>query len=167
MSAGAPASPADDPRRREVAVSISIRTVLLVGAAVALAWALASVGDVLLLILVSIFSVAVLAPVVDAMERRFRWRRAICSFVVVIGIVLLTAVALLVLLQPIIDNVRAFSDNLPRLVDEARHSDLGRFVNRGSDSLDTLKDHADDITRAAAKVSGGVADVWEFRRSEW
>ena len=142
-----------------MAVSISIRTVLLVGAAVALAWALASLGDVLLLILVSMFSVAVLAPVVDAMERRLRWRRAVCSSVLVIGLVALAAVALLVLLQPIIDSVRAFSDNLPRLVDEARHSDLGRFINRGSDSLDTLKDHADDITSGAAKVSGGVADV--------
>ena len=159
MSGGAPASNADDPRRREVAVSISIRTVLLVGAAVALAWALASLGDVLLLILVSIFSVAVLAPVVDAMERRLRWRRAICCSVLVIGIVALAAVALLVLLQPIIDSVRAFSDNLPRLVDEARHSDLGRFINGGSDSLDTLKDHANEITRGAANISGGVADV--------
>jgi predicted PurR-regulated permease PerM len=44
-------------------------------------------------------------------------------------------------------------------VDEARDSDLGRFINRGSDSLDTLRDHADDITRGAAKVSGGVTDV--------
>ena len=67
--------------------------------------------------------------------------------------------AVLVLLQPIIDRLRAFSDNLPRLVDEARHSDVGRFINRGSDSLETLQDHADDITRGAAKVSGGVADV--------
>ena len=76
-----------------------------------------------------------------------------------IGIVGLTALALLVLLQPIVDSVRAFSHNLPRLVDEARHSDLGRFVNGGSDSLDTLKDHATEITRGAAKVSGGVANV--------
>ena len=68
MTGAAPASPGDDPRRREVAVSISIRTVLVVGAAVALPWALASLRDVLLLILVSIFSVAVLAPLVDAME---------------------------------------------------------------------------------------------------
>jgi hypothetical protein len=44
-------------------------------------------------------------------------------------------------------------------VDEARDNDLGRFINRGSASLDTLRDRADDITRGAAKVSGGVADV--------
>ena len=59
---GADVSPGDDPRRREVAVSISIRPIVLVGAAVALAWELTGVGQVLLLILVSLFSIAVLAP---------------------------------------------------------------------------------------------------------
>ena len=93
-------------------MDISVRTILLVGAAVALAWALASIGQVLLLLLVSIFSVAVLTPVVDAMERRLPWGRAICSSLVVIGLVFLVAVALLILLQPVIDGVRAFSDNL-------------------------------------------------------
>ncbi len=140
-------------------MSISVRTILLVGAAVALAWALASIGNVLLLILVSIFSVAVLTPVVDVMERRLPWRRAICSSLLVIGIVVVTAVALLILLQPLIHGVRAFSHNLPRLVSEARQSDLGRFINRGSSSLDTLRDHADAITGGAAKVSGGLTHV--------
>jgi predicted PurR-regulated permease PerM len=159
MGAAAPSSQAQEPRPREVAVYISVRTILLVGAAVALAWALASIGDVLLLILVSIFSAAVLTPVVDAMERRLPWGRAIWSSLLVIGILLVGAVALLILLQPIIDGVRAFSDNLPRLVSEARHSDLGRFINQGSNSLDTLRDHAGAITGGAAKASGGVANV--------
>jgi predicted PurR-regulated permease PerM len=44
-------------------------------------------------------------------------------------------------------------------VDEARHSDLGAFINEGSNSLDTLKAHASDITSGVAKVSGGLADV--------
>jgi predicted PurR-regulated permease PerM len=159
MGAAAPSPRAEELRRREVAVVISVRTILLVGAAVALAWALASIGQVLLLLLVSIFSVAVLTPVVDAMERRLPWGRAICSSLVVIGLAFLVAVALLILLQPVIDGVRGFSDNLPRLVSEARHSDLGRFINGGSNSLDTLRDHAGAITGGAAKVSGGVANV--------
>jgi predicted PurR-regulated permease PerM len=157
MSVSSPA--ADGTRGRELAVFISIRTILLVGVAVALAWALASVGHVLLLIFVSIFSVAVLSPVVDLMERKLPWSRAVSSTVLVLGIVLLTAVVLLILLQPIVDAVRNFNDNLPRLIDDARHSDLGAFVNGGSDSLDTLKSHASDITGGVAKVSGGLADV--------
>lgn len=44
-----------DTRRPDVVVAISIRTMLLVG--VAVAWALASIGSALLMILVSVFSV--------------------------------------------------------------------------------------------------------------
>jgi predicted PurR-regulated permease PerM len=149
----------EDPHRREVAVFISIRTILLVGVAVALAWALASVGHVLLLIFVSIFSVAVLSPVVEVMERRLAWSRGASSTVLVIGIVVLTAIALLILLQPIIDSVRNFNDNLPQLVDEARHSDLGGLINGGSNSLDTLKSHSSEIANGVATVSGGLANV--------
>jgi predicted PurR-regulated permease PerM len=149
----------EDPRRRELAVFISIRTILLVGVAVALAWALASIGHVLLLIFVSIFSVAVLSPVVDLMERRLPWSRAVSSTVLVLGIVVLTGVALVILLQPIIDAVRNFNDNLPRLVDEARQSDLGSLINGGSNSLDTLKSHSSEIAGGVAKASGGLADV--------
>jgi predicted PurR-regulated permease PerM len=159
MSTAGASPAADGTRGRELAVFISIRTILLVGVAVALAWALASIGHVLLLIFVSIFSVAVLSPVVDLMERKLPWSRALSSTVLVIGIVLLTAVALLMLLQPFVDAVRNFNDNLPRLVDEARHSDLGAFINGGSDSLDTLKSHSNDITDGVAKVSGGLADI--------
>ncbi|MGZ8475120.1 MAG: hypothetical protein ACXWWQ_02705, partial [Candidatus Limnocylindria bacterium] len=84
-----------DTGRPDVVVSISIRTLLLVAGVVALASALASIGSVLLMILVSVFSVAVLSPVATAMERRLRWSRALCSTVLVLGIV--TAIALVVL----------------------------------------------------------------------
>src|SRR3954452_6918791 len=150
---------AEDTGQRELAVFISIRTILLVGVAVALAWALASIGSVLLLILVAIFNIAVLTPVVDLMERRLPWNRAACSTVLVIGIVVLIGVALLILLQPIVDAVRNFNDSLPQIVDQARHSDLGSLINGGSGSLETLKAHAGDISNGAAKVSGGLVDV--------
>jgi predicted PurR-regulated permease PerM len=159
MSASGSSPVADGIGGRELAVFISIRTILLVGVAVAVAWALASVGDVLLLIFVSIFATAVLSPVVALMERKLPWSRAVSSTVLVLGIVVLTALVLLILLQPIVDAVRNFNDSLPRLIDDARHSDLGGFVNGGSDSLDTLKSHSSEITGGVAKVSGGLADV--------
>ena len=66
---------------------------------------------------------------------------------------------LLVVAQAISGAVRDFSDDLPEIVDKARHSDLGSFVNGGSGSLDTLSEHANDITQGVAKASAGVADV--------
>ncbi len=152
-------SPAGNTGRREVEVSISIRTILVVAAVVAVAFALASIGNVLLLIFVSTFSVAVLSPVVDAMERRLPWSRGLCATVLVLGIAIVGIGIVLVLLQAIVDGVRNFSDALPALVDKARHSDLGGLINGQSDALDVLKQHTGDITSGLGKASGGLAQV--------
>jgi predicted PurR-regulated permease PerM len=170
VSAAGPAHSAVRPREasssetrttgaRAVEVSISIRTILLVAGAVAIAWALASIANVLLVIFVSVFSVAVLSPVVTAMERRSGWSRAVCSTALVVGIVIVIGVIVLVLAQAIGAAVRGFSHDLPQIVDQVRHSDLGALVNSQSNSLDTLRAHAGDITNGVGKVSGGVAHL--------
>jgi predicted PurR-regulated permease PerM len=152
-------SRARDTGRRRVDVSISIRTILLVAGAVAIAWSLASIANVLLAIFVSVFSVAVLSPVVTAMERRLGWRRGLCSTVLVVGIVIVIGAVLLVLVQAMSDAVRELSHDLPQIVDKARHSGLGNFINSGSDSLDTLRKHASDITGGVGKAAGGAAHL--------
>ena len=159
MTAAEPSPVASDTGRPEVEASISIRTILLVAATVAVAWALVSVTDVLLMIFVSVFSVAVLLPVVNAMERRFGWSRALCSTVLVLGIVIVIGAVVLAVVQAISGAVRGFADDLPQIVDEVRHSDLGNFINSGSDSLDTLREHASEITSGVGEASGGVAQV--------
>jgi predicted PurR-regulated permease PerM len=149
----------NDAGRPDVVVSISVRTLLLAAGIVALAGALASIGSALLIIFVSFFSVAVLSPVATAMERRLRWSRALCSTVLVLGIVIALAGVVLVLVQAISDAVIGFSDDLPQILDQVRRSDVGDFINGGNGSLDTLRAHASDITGGVATVSGGVADV--------
>jgi predicted PurR-regulated permease PerM len=148
-----------DTGRPDVVVSISIRTLLLAAGGVAVAWALTSIGSALLMILVSVFTVAVLLPVVSAMERRLRRSRVLCSTVLVLGILIAIAVVVLVLARALSDAVSGFSDDLPQILDQVRHSELGDFINGGSGSLDTLREHATDITKGVATVSGGVADV--------
>ena len=148
-----------DTERRQVEVSISIRTVLLVAAIVAIAWAAVSIADVLLVIFVSLFGIAVLSPVVTAMQRRSGWSRGTCSGVLVLAIWVVIGAGLLVLVQAMTDSVRQLSHDLPQIVDKARHSDLGQVINGGSGALDTLRQHAGDITRGVGKVSGGVAHV--------
>jgi predicted PurR-regulated permease PerM len=159
MSAAESSSAAGPSGRRELEVSISIRTILLVAAAVATAWAFASIANVLLMVFVSLFSVAVLLPVVAWMERRLGWSRALCATVLVLGIVIVLGAVILVLVQAISGGVRDFSHALPQIVAKVRHSGLGNFLNGGSDSLDTLRAHASDITKGVGKVSGGVAHV--------
>ena len=159
MGAAESSSAARDTGRRGVDVSISIRTILLVSGAVAIAWALASIANVLLVIFVSVFSVAVLLPVVTWMERRLGWSRRLCSTVLVLGIVILIGLVVLVVVQAISGAVRGFSDDLPQIVDKVRHSDLGDFINSGSDSLDTLRKHAGDITGGVGRMSAGAAHL--------
>ena len=77
----------------------------------------------------------------------------------VLGILVVIALVVLVLVRAISDAVIGFSNDLPQILDEVRHSDLGDFINGGSGSLDTLREHASDITSGVGKVSGGVADV--------
>jgi predicted PurR-regulated permease PerM len=121
-AAESPAGATDDPGRPEVEVSIAIRTILLVAGAAAIAWALASIGEVLLVIFVSFFSVAVLLPVVNVMERRLRWSRGVCSTVLVVGIVIVIGSVVLVLVQAMSSAVRDFSHDLPQIVDKVRHT---------------------------------------------
>lgn len=145
--------------RSSVEVSISIRSVLLVAAVVAVAWALGSIGNILLLIFVSIFCVAVLLPVVGRMERRLHWSRGLCAAVLVLGTVVLMLLVLLVVVQAISGAVRGFSHDVPHVVDEVKRGDLGKFLNGGSGALDTLRKHAGDITNGVGKASGGLAHV--------
>ena len=145
--------------RREIGVSISIRTILLVAVIVAAAAALASIKSVLLLLFVSVFSVAVLSPVATAMERRLGWSRRVCSIVLVLGIVGVIAAIALVMVQAVNGAVHDFSHQLPHIVDRAKQSDLGNVLNTRSGSLDTLAKHAGEITKGAGNVSSGVAHV--------
>ena len=148
-----------DAPRRELGVSISVRTILLVAVVIAAGAALASIKSVLLLLFVSVFGVAVLSPVATAMERRLGWSRRASATVLVVAIVVVIAGVALVIVQAASGAVRGFSHELPQIVDEARHSGLGGLINKGNGSLDALSNHAGDITRAASKVSGGVAHV--------
>jgi predicted PurR-regulated permease PerM len=110
-------------------------------------------------IFVSLFSVAVLSPVVSAMERRLRWSRRLSSAGLMLAIVVVSGAVLLVVTQAIVGAVHEFSTDLPRIVDKARQSELGNLTNGGSDSLDTLSRHTGEITSGVARVSGGVADL--------
>jgi predicted PurR-regulated permease PerM len=147
-----------DGGRREIELSISIRTILLVGVAVAVAWALASVADVLLTVFVAVFSVAVLLPVVGRLER-LGWSRRLACAVLVLALVVVIGTVVLVLADAVSGAVRGFGGDLPDIVAKARQSELGTFINGGSGSLDTLREHSGDIVKGVGNVSGGVANI--------
>jgi len=131
----------------------------MVAGAVALGWVLVSIANVLLVLFVSVFNVAVLSPVVSWMQRRLGWSRGLCSTVLVLAILLVMAAIVLVVVEALSDAVRRFSADLPQIVDNVRHGDLGKTITGGSDPLATLKAHASDITTGVGRVSAGVVHV--------
>jgi predicted PurR-regulated permease PerM len=145
--------------RREVSVSISIRTIVLAAIVVAVGTSIASIKSVLLVILVSGFGVAVLSPLATGMERRLGWSRRVCSTLLVLAIMVVMGAVALVMVQAVSSAVHDFSRDLPQIVDRAKQSNLGNVLNTRSGSLDTLTKHTGEITQGAGKVSGGVAHV--------
>ena len=146
--------------RRNVEVSISIRTILLIAGAVAIAWALASIANVLLVIFVSrlqrrrslagregdgaavgLESGAVLrgarAGDRDRHRRRSRWcwcRRSAAQ-------------------------CAGSATTCHRSWTRSGTAISAASSTGGSGSLDTLRQHASDIASGVGKVSGGVAHV--------
>ena len=145
--------------RSGIDVSISFRTILLVAATVAVVAALVSIRSVVLLIFVSVFSVAVLSPVATWLEQRFGWSRRLASMVLVLVLVVLAAAFALMLIAAAASAVHGLSHDLPQIVDQARHSGLGDLLDREGGSLKALSTHAGDITRGVGRVSGGVAHI--------
>jgi predicted PurR-regulated permease PerM len=145
--------------RRDIGVVISLRTILLVSAVVAVGAALASIKSVLLILFVSVFSVAVLSPVASALERRLGWSRRLSATVIVLAVIVVIGGVALVIVQAASDSVHGLSHDWPQLVDHARHSPFGSFVNRGNGSLDSLLKHSSDLTSGARRFSGGVVHV--------
>ena len=73
-----------------------------------------------------------LSPVVSAMERRLRWSRRLSSAVLLLAIVIVLGTVVLAVTQAIVDAVREFSDDLPRIVEEFKQSDLGSLITAGA-----------------------------------
>jgi predicted PurR-regulated permease PerM len=90
---------------------------------------------------------------------RSGWSRGLAATVLVLAIVLVIAVIVLVLAKAVSGAVHGLGDDLPAIVGKARDSEVGSFINGGSGSLDTLRQHGGDIASGVGKVSGGVADV--------
>jgi len=150
---------ASDARRPDVSIRISIRTILLVAVTVVVVVALASIRSVLLVLFVSVFSVAVLSPPAAAMERRFGWSRRVCSMVLVLAILVVVAGVALMMMQAVGSAVHGLGRDLPQIADQARQSGLGRLIDKGNGSLDAVTKHAGEITNGAGRVSRGVAHV--------
>jgi predicted PurR-regulated permease PerM len=108
---------------RRVELLVPVRTLLVVGAAVAVAAAFKAIGDTFLIVFIGIFLALVFEYPVRFVMRKTRLSRGLAATVTVLGIALAVTALFLLLLVPLVGSVRDFLQDLPTLVQQLRDSD--------------------------------------------
>lgn len=152
-AAGAPA------RRRPLPVSITVRTMLVATAILAVVWAFVSVRTSVLTLFLALFSALVLEPVVVLAQRKLHLGRGAAALIVVLGLVVLGIVAALLLLAPFVSSVGDFVDALPAIVQDIRNSSIGSWVDAHSHAPEEVQANAKQIAEAIGAAAGGVIGV--------
>jgi predicted PurR-regulated permease PerM len=104
--------------RKAVETTITVRTLILAALVAAVAVAISSIADTLLLVFLGIFLALVFEVPVRTFMRWTHWKRGISSTIVVLGSAAAATVLALLLLVPLAGSVRDFLKDLPDLVSE-------------------------------------------------
>ena len=138
-----------EPKR--MALLLPMRTLLVVGAAVALGLAFVAIGQTFLIVFVGIFLALVFEYPVRAVIAKTGMSRGLAATVTVLGAALTVLVLALLFLVPIVGSVRDFLQELPLLVDQLRESDeLSWLGDSGA---------AENVQSGAESVSVSVPDA--------
>jgi predicted PurR-regulated permease PerM len=162
MSQPLPAAeaPATSVAARTLNVNLVLRTMLVVTAILALAWVFVYVRSVMMSLFLALFGALVLEPVVRLMERKFSLSRGRAATFLVLGLVVVGIVILGLLLAPVVNAFRDFSQALPSIVSDTRNSsELGSWLDKHSQAPEVLQAHANEIVTAGAKAAGGVLGI--------
>jgi predicted PurR-regulated permease PerM len=151
---------ADEPAR--MVVPRWVQLVLLPISLLAL-WALArAAGKVLVLFVVAAVIALILNPLVAFLQRRTRLPRGLAVLAVYLAFFLTLAGVGFLLANPISNQVRTFTENLPHIVDEAnsqiasiqsylnKHGIHAKLVGQGKTALQTLQDQ---VSKSATKLA--------------
>ena len=109
--------------RRIFETAITVRTLLLAVVILALAAAIASILDALLIVFLGIFLALVFEVPVRAFMKWTGRGRGLSATIVVLGSAVGATVLALILLVPLLGSLRDFLKDLPELVDELKSSD--------------------------------------------
>ncbi len=132
-------------------IVITFRTLLLVVALFLVTWAVVSIRETFVVVLVGIFLGLVFEGPVRLVERKTRLGRGMAATVTVIGALVVLTLLGLVLLTPLLEGMQSFLKDLPQTVDQLKNSsELGFLKDTGA---------ADSVTSGAQSVSSSVPDA--------
>lgn len=162
----APETAAVEPPR--VMVPRWVQLVLLPISLLAL-WALArAAGKVLLVFVVAALIALILNPLVAFLQQRTRLPRGLAVLTVYLAFFLMLAGVGFLLANPIANQVRTFTNNLPHIVNEAnsqiasfqsylnKHGIHAKLVSQGKTALQTLQDQVSKSTTELASFGGAL-----------
>jgi predicted PurR-regulated permease PerM len=160
IASPSPAEPG--PQTPRVEVVVSMRTVAL-GLAILLGIVLVVVvKDALLSIALACVLVLGLDPPVSALERR-GWGRGLASVAVLAAIALVVFVIVVWAVKPVWGDIRDFVAKLPSYVDEVRHNEPFKSIDKDTDAFKKLESAlasaAKDLPAAAASLLGAASSA--------
>ena len=132
-------------------IVITFKTLLLAVALFLLTWAVVSIRETFVVVVVGIFLGLVFEGPVRLVERKTRLGRGMAATVTVIGALVVLTLLGLVLLKPLLEGMQSFLKDLPQTVDQLKNSsELGFLKNTGA---------ADNVSSGAQSVSNSVPDA--------
>jgi predicted PurR-regulated permease PerM len=154
MRADAPGSAPHHARPFDV--TITLRTMLVAAAVVAVAWAFVVVRAAFLMLFLSLFAALVLDPVVRLAVRKLRLSRGAAATIIVLGIAGLGLVFVTVLVAPLVDAVRHLADDLPTIVQDIRNSSIGSWIDEHSQAPEQAQGNVGKVAEFVGASAGGV-----------
>jgi predicted PurR-regulated permease PerM len=141
----------DDGGTRRIELLIPMRTIIIVGAAIAVGLAFRAIGDTFLIVFVGIFLALVFEYPVRFVMRRTHMSRGLAATVTVLGTAVAVTILFFLLLVPLVGSVRDFLQDLPQTVEELRSADgLSWLGDSGA---------AGNVQSGAEQISVSVPDA--------
>jgi predicted PurR-regulated permease PerM len=144
---------------RALNVAITVRTMLVAAAFIAIGWAFVSIRTTVLTLFLALFAAFVLEPVVTLMQRRFNLGRGAASTILVLGLVVLGVVILFILLAPVVEAFEDFVAALPSMVEDIRSTSIGSWLDDHSQAPEQSQKSVQQIAHAIGNAAGGVIGV--------
>jgi predicted PurR-regulated permease PerM len=133
---------------RRVEVILSLRTLLLVAGAVALAAALVTIRSAVVLVFFALFLALVFEYPTRALMRRARVGRGLAATTVVLGFVAFLLAIGTALIVPLVDDLALFLRSLPEIVQSLQESRAFRWLRESG--------LGDEAEQAAADLAGRI-----------
>jgi predicted PurR-regulated permease PerM len=146
------------PDARRVEFLVPVRTLLVVGAAVAVAGAFIAIGNTFLIVFVGIFLALVFEYPVRFVMRKTGLSRGLAATITVLGSALLVTVFFLLLLVPLVGSVRDFLQDLPAIVEQLRESDELSWLG-DSGVAENVQSGAEDVSVSIPDAISAVLGI--------